>query len=114
MRAQCREISIAAAGDLKFAMDELSEQFERHTGTKVNVTFGSSGNFFSQIQNGAPFDLFFSADVEYPKKLEAAGRAAPGTPFEIANRGPGHWTAAGGEGEGPQARGRTPLGLEPG
>src|SRR5258707_12031321 len=84
MRAQGREIRIAAAADLKFAMGELSEQFERHTGTKVNVTFGSSGNFFSQIQNGAPFDLFFSADVEYPKKLEAAGLVEPGTLYEYA------------------------------
>src|SRR6266851_4922095 len=84
MRAQGREIRIAAAADLKFAMGELSEQFEKQTGTKVNVTFGSSGNFFSQIQNGAPFDLFFSADVEYPKKLEVAGLAEPGTLYEYA------------------------------
>ena len=84
MRAQGKEIRIAAAADLKFAMSELSERFARHTGTKVNVTFGSSGNFFSQIQNGAPFDLFFSADVEYPKKLEAAGLAEPGTLYEYA------------------------------
>jgi len=84
MRAQGSEVRIAVAADLKFAMGELSEQFEGRTGTKVNVTFGSSGNFFSQIQNGAPFDLFFSADVEYPKKLEAAGLAEPGTLYEYA------------------------------
>src|SRR5258707_10880359 len=95
MRAQGREIRIAAAADLKFAMGELSEQFERHTGTKVNVTFGSSGNFFSQIQNGAPFDLFFSADVEYPKKLEAAGLVEPGALYEYAIRGLGILTPAG-------------------
>ncbi len=77
-RAQGKEIRIAAAADLKFAMGELSEQFERQTGTKVNVTFGSSGNFFSQIQNGAPFDLFFSADIEYPRKLEHGGLASLG------------------------------------
>ncbi len=64
-RAQGGEIRIAAAADLKFAMAELSEEFEKQTRTKVNVTYGSSGNFFSQIQNGAPFDLFFSADIEY-------------------------------------------------
>jgi len=69
---------------LKFAMGELSEKFEKQTGNKVNVTFGSSGNFFSQMQNGAPFDLFFSADIEYPKKLEAAGLAEPGTLCEYA------------------------------
>jgi molybdate transport system substrate-binding protein len=84
VRAQGKGIRIAAAADLKFAMGELSETFEKQLGTKVNVTYGSSGNFFSQIQNGAPFDLFFSADVEYPRKLEAAGLAEPGTLYEYA------------------------------
>ncbi|HXN95781.1 MAG TPA: molybdate ABC transporter substrate-binding protein [Candidatus Acidoferrales bacterium] len=79
VRAQGQEIRIAAAADLKFAMGELTVEFEKQSGTKVNVTYGSSGNFFSQLQNGAPFDLFFSADIEYPKKLEAAGLAEPGT-----------------------------------
>ncbi len=83
-RAQAQEIRIAAAADLKFAMGELSAQFERQAGTKVNVTYGSSGNFFSQMRNGAPFDLFFSADIEYPQKLEAAGLAEPGTLYEYA------------------------------
>src|SRR5260370_39645812 len=95
MRAQGREIRIAAAADLKFAMGELSEQFEGRTGTKVNVTFGSSGNFISQIQNGAPFDLFFSADVEYPKKLEAAGVGGPGTAYEYASGRPVRWASGG-------------------
>src|SRR5881396_2008062 len=83
-RAPGNEIRIAAAADLKFAMEEVSEQFEKASGTKVNVTYGSSGNFFSQIQNGAPFDLFFSADIEYPKRLEAAGLAEPGTLYRYA------------------------------
>ena len=83
-RARGQEIAVAAAADLKFAMGELVGQFEKQTGTKVNVTYGSSGNFFSQIQNGAPFDLFFSADVEYAKKLEAGGEAEPGTLYEYA------------------------------
>ncbi len=84
VRAQGREIRIAAAADLKFAMEELSENCEKQTGTKVTVTYGSSGNFFSEIENGAPFDLFFSADIEYPRKLEAAGFAEPGTLYEYA------------------------------
>ncbi len=84
VRAQGKEIRIAAAADLKFAMGELSGKFEKQTGTKVNVTYGSSGNFFSQLQNGAPFELFFSADIEYPKKLAAAGLAEPGTLYEYA------------------------------
>jgi len=82
--AEGQEIRIAAAADLKFAMEELSLKFEKQTGTKVNVTYGSSGNFFSQIQNGAPFDLFFSADIEYPRKLETAGLAEPETLYEYA------------------------------
>src|SRR5229473_4371795 len=84
VRAQAREIRVAAAADLKFAMGELCAQFERQAGTKVNVTYGSSGNFFSQMRNGAPFDLFFSADIEYPQRLEAAGLAEPGTLYEYA------------------------------
>ena len=60
-------------------MEELARQFENGTGTKLVVSYGSSGSFFSQLQNGAPFDLFFSADAEYPKKLEAGGFVEPGT-----------------------------------
>src|SRR6267378_3809837 len=95
VRAQGKEIRIAAAADLKFAIGELTETFEKQSGTKVNVTYGSSGNFFSQMQNGAPFDLFFSADIEYPKKLEAAGLAETGTLYEYAVGRIVIWTRAG-------------------
>jgi molybdate transport system substrate-binding protein len=77
-------VRVAAAADLKFAMEELSKEFESKTGTKVDVTTGSSGNFFAQIQSGAPFDLFFSADMDYPKKLEASGFAEPETLLKYA------------------------------
>lgn len=84
-RAACaQEIRVAAAADLKFALDELGAQYEKQTGRKVEVSYGSSGNFFAQIQNGAPFDLFLSADIEYPRKLDAAGLAEPGTLSEYA------------------------------
>ena len=82
--ARAQAVKVAAAADLKFAMAELAAQFEKQSGTKLDVTYGSSGNFLTQIQNGAPFDLFFSADSEYPKKLEAAGLAEPGTLREYA------------------------------
>jgi molybdate transport system substrate-binding protein len=77
-------VKVAAAADLKFFMAELAAQFERQSGAKLDITYGSSGNFLTQIENGAPFDLFFSADSEYPKKLEVAGFAEPGTLREYA------------------------------
>jgi molybdate transport system substrate-binding protein len=58
------------------------------------VTLGSSGNYFTQIQNGAPFDLFFSADIEYPKKLEAAGLGEPGTLYQYATGKIVMWVSA--------------------
>ena len=79
LRAQQQSVRVAAAADLKFAMEELAKKFENKTGARVDVSYGSSGNFFSQLQNGAPFDLFFSADVAYPTKLVAEGFAEPGT-----------------------------------
>ena len=82
--AQRSEVRVAAAADLKFALTDLAQQYEKQTGNKVNVTYGSSGNFFSQIQNDAPFDVFFSADIDDPRKLEAARLAEPGTLYEYA------------------------------
>jgi molybdate transport system substrate-binding protein len=82
--ARAQAVKIAAAADLKFAMTELAAQFEKQNGVKLDVTYGSSGNFLTQIQNGAPFDLFFSADSEYPKQLEAAGLVESGTVREYA------------------------------
>lgn len=70
--ARAAELRIAAASDLKFALDEIIKAFE---GAEIKVTYGSSGNFFAQLQNRAPFDLYFSADVSYPRKLAEAGLA---------------------------------------
>jgi molybdate transport system substrate-binding protein len=66
---------VAAASDLQTALPQLAAEFEKATGIKASVSFGSSGNFFAQIQNGAPFDLFFSADVDYPRRLIMSGDA---------------------------------------
>ena len=79
------EIYIAAAADLQFVMPELIRQFEKQSGQKVRVTFGSSGDFTSQIENGAPFDLFFSADLTYPTHLDAAGLIEPGSIYHYAD-----------------------------
>lgn len=79
-----QEITVAAAADLQSAMEEVAGRFQKETGTPVKVIYGSSGNFFQQIQNGAPFDLFFSANLDYPKKLEAAGLTEPGSYYQYA------------------------------
>lgn len=81
---QAREITIAAAADLNFVFKEVVADFEKKTGNTVRLSLGSSGNFFAQLSNGAPFDLFFSADIGYPKKLEEAGLAEPGTLYMYA------------------------------
>lgn len=85
LAAQAQEIRVAAASDLKFALTEIAAEYEKQTGVKISATFGSSGNFFAQIQNGAPFDLFFSADKDYPQKLAAAGlvEPLPSSPYAI-------------------------------
>ena len=83
--AGAAEIKVAAAADLTFAFKDVADRFQKQTGNTIKLSYGSSGNFFAQIQNGAPFDLFFSADVGYPKKLEAAGLIEPGTIYEYAS-----------------------------
>src|SRR5215813_10687883 len=75
--AQSRQIRVAAASDLQTVMPGIASAFQADTGTRADLIFGSSGNFFAQIQNGAPFDIFFSADSEFPAKLIQNGRAEP-------------------------------------
>jgi len=82
--ARAGDITVAAAADLNFAFKELVTEFEKATGHTVRLSLGSSGNFYAQISNGAPFDLFFSADIAYPRKLEEAGLAEPGAPYLYA------------------------------
>ena len=79
-----QEITVAAAADLRSAMDEISARFQSENSARVKVTYGSSGNFYQQIQNGAPFDIFFSANTDYPKKLAKAGLTVPDTYYEYA------------------------------
>ncbi len=78
------EVAIAAASDLNFAFKELIAEFEAKTGDRVKLSLGSSGNFFSQIQNGAPYDLYFSADVRYPERLIASGHALSDSLYRYA------------------------------
>ncbi len=75
--AHAEKITIAAAADLKFAMDEIVATFKKaNPAEEVDVVYGSSGKFQTQIQQGAPYDLFFSADIAFPRELAKAGFAA--------------------------------------
>lgn len=76
-------LRIAAASDLRFALDEIIVAFKAdHPTIQVEATYGSSGNFFAQVREGAPFDIFLSADVEYARRLFAEGVSDP--PFGYA------------------------------
>src|ERR1043166_9473798 len=74
-----KTLPVAAASDLQSVLPDSAQQFERSSGARVTVSYGSSGNFFDQIQNGAPFDVFLSADVDYPRQLVGAGLADAST-----------------------------------
>lgn len=75
---------IAAAADLGYALQEVTERFVRETGRAVKLTFGSSGNFARQIQRGAPFELFLSADEGYVRLLEKGGHTeGGGVPYAV-------------------------------
>lgn len=77
LSAHAEKITVAAAADLKFAMDEIVATFKTaHPGDEVEVIYGSSGKFNTQMQQGAPFDLFFSADIAFPRELAKNGLAA--------------------------------------
>jgi len=78
-------VTIAAAADLKFALDEIVTLAEEEDSSlKIQVTYGSSGTFLQQIQNGAPFDVFLSADLSYPQLLVDAGLASEADLFPYA------------------------------
>jgi molybdate transport system substrate-binding protein len=69
---------VAAASDLQFALPEIAAAFERDTGQRVRLSFGSSGNLARQVEQGAPFELFFSADEAFIERLVAGGRTRDG------------------------------------
>lgn len=83
--ARAEKIMVAAASDLKFAMNEIVANFRLHEpGHDIQVVYGSSGKFHTQIQQGAPYDLYFSADIAYPRALAKAGFAAsPVQPYAV-------------------------------
>lgn len=75
LRAQAQPVpTVAAAADLKFALEEVAAQFEKDTGQKIRLVFGSSGTFLAQLLQGAPFHLYMSADEAFVFKLADAGK----------------------------------------
>jgi molybdate transport system substrate-binding protein len=83
--ASAQTLTIAAASDLQAVLPALARNFEQQTGVMTRLTFGSSGNIFSQLQNGAPFDVFLSADLGYPQQLIQGGQAVADTLYEYAS-----------------------------
>lgn len=81
---KAQELTVAAAADLRPAIEQIAQRFEGSSGIKLRVSYGSSGNFYQQLQNGAPFDVFLSANVEYPKRLQEAGLIVNGSYYEFA------------------------------
>jgi molybdate transport system substrate-binding protein len=87
-------VSIAAASDLVFCLEELNRQFTNsHPEVTLKTSTGSSGNFFAQIRNGAPFDVFLSADMNYPRELIKAGAAEESSLYQYAIGRLALWTA---------------------
>ncbi|MBZ5654006.1 MAG: molybdate ABC transporter substrate-binding protein [Acidobacteriia bacterium] len=79
-----QEITVAAAADMNAVLPALAARYTKQTGQAVKLSFGSSGNLANQIRNSAPFDLFFSADEEYPKQLGEDGFAAKDSLYRYA------------------------------
>ncbi len=89
------EAKITAAADLVYAFKEMEAAFEKQNpGEKLSIAFGSSGKAFTQIKNGAPYDMFFSADMGYVQKLKDAGLAV-GEPKPYAYGRIGLWAPKG-------------------
>src|SRR6516164_434491 len=78
------EVLVAAASVLSFPIKEIISQFQQKTGHTVQLTLGSSGHFQAQISNGAPFDVYLSADVDYVRQLDRAGLVEPNSLYVYA------------------------------
>ncbi len=91
--AHAGDLSVAVAANFTEPAKAIAAAFEAKTGTHVTLSFGASGAFFSQIEQGAPFDAFLSADSERPEKLEADGYTIKGTRFVYAYGKLALWSA---------------------
>lgn len=82
--AHAGEVQVAVAANFTAPMQAIAAQFERDTGHRARLAFGSTGKFYAQIRNGAPFEVLLAADDETPARLEKEGQAASGTRFTYA------------------------------
>lgn len=73
--ASAATLTVAVAANVQYAFDEISAAFRKETGHDIRPVYNSSGKFVAQIMNGAPFDVFLSADMEFPEKLHSEGHA---------------------------------------
>ena len=84
-RPSPRSLTVAAAADLNFALEQVTREFRTgHPEVELKINYGSSGNFYTQLRNQAPFDVFLSADLEYPRKLASEGIGAADSVFVYA------------------------------
>jgi molybdate transport system substrate-binding protein len=83
-RAKAEEATVAVAANFTAPMQKIAQAFEQDTGHKAKLVFGSTGKFYAQIKNGAPFAVLLSADVETPARLEQEGAVVAGTRFTYA------------------------------
>jgi molybdate transport system substrate-binding protein len=84
MSARAAEVSVAVAANFTAPMQKLAQVFEQETGHKALLSFGSTGNFYAQIRNGAPFHVLLAADDDTPLKIEQEGLGVPGSRFTYA------------------------------
>ena len=82
--AAADELNVAVAANFSGPLQRLAASYRQATGTQLVISAGSSGQLYAQITQGAPFDVFLSADTEKPRLLEAAGLALPGSRFTYA------------------------------
>ncbi len=82
--AKAEEVTVAVAANFTAPMQKIAQAFEQDTGHKAKLVFGSTGKFYAQIKNGAPFAVLLSADDETPARLEKEGAAIAGTRFTYA------------------------------
>jgi molybdate transport system substrate-binding protein len=82
--AQAAEVTIAVAANFTAPIKEIAEAFEKETGHKVVTSLGPTGGLYTQIKNGAPFEIFLAADDSTPAKLESEGEIVPGSRFTYA------------------------------